>query len=36
MQETLDELNDRYMLKIEYALTEDLDESVGIITRILV
>lgn len=36
LQETLDELNDRYMLKIEYALTEDLDESVGIITRILV
>lgn len=36
LQETLDELNDRFMLKIEYALTEDLDESVGIITRILV
>lgn len=36
LQETIEELNDRYMLKIELALSEDLDKSIGLITRILV
>ena len=36
LAETIEELNDRYMLKIELALSEDLDESVGLITRMII
>lgn len=36
LEETLDDINDRYMMKIEQALSEDLDESVGLIIKYLV
>lgn len=36
LSDTLDEINERYMLRIELALTEDLDESVGLIVKHLI
>lgn len=36
LEESIEELNDRFMLKIEQALSEDLDESVGLIIKYLV
>lgn len=36
LTDTIEELNERFMLRIELALTEDLDESVGLIIRHLI
>ena len=33
LQETLDEINDRFMIKIEEAVREDLNGMIGIITK---